>query len=70
MLNSYMRSIFEYQRQRKWQTGIWWRNIDQEIEKTVADCESCTSTRLILTPLQTRPWDKIGADLLKNGGEW
>ncbi len=57
-------------------TAIWWPNIDKDIEKMVSDCETCAASRpnrsepLVPSPLPNHPWEKIGADLLKEGGKW
>lgn len=57
-------------------TTVWWPKIDEDITEMVKNCVACAESRpnksepLLPSPLPSRPWEKIGADLLKEGGKW
>ena len=51
--------------------SVWWPHINTEIQDVVTSCRHCQSERptqqrepLKTTPLPSRPWEKIGMDLL------
>ena len=56
--------------------GVYWRNINSDIDNMVQNCEPCLSTRkspdkIELQPhtVPTRPFEKIGADIFSIYGE-
>ncbi|UYV75322.1 hypothetical protein LAZ67_12003488 [Cordylochernes scorpioides] len=55
---------------------VWWPGISEEIAETVRKCSVCIQEAvskhepLIPTNFPTRPWQKIGMDLLKFENKW
>ncbi|UYV76749.1 K02A2.6-like [Cordylochernes scorpioides] len=55
---------------------VWWPGISEEIAETVRKCSVCIQEAvskhepLIPTNFPTRPWQKIGIDLLKFENKW
>ncbi|KAJ8009583.1 hypothetical protein DPEC_G00090380 [Dallia pectoralis] len=50
--------------------SVWWPGIRKQIQKRVETCKECQVTKpsqrkepLITTPLPSRPWEKIAADI-------
>lgn len=58
------------------QQAIWWPGLSNEIEDLVKSCKKCVEQQvnhhepLMPTELPSRPWQKVGADLLKHSGTW
>ncbi|XP_054276767.1 uncharacterized protein K02A2.6-like [Macrosteles quadrilineatus] len=55
---------------------VWWPRLSQQIKELVENCKICAENRatraepLIPTPYPDRPWQIVGADLLKCKGHW
>ncbi|XP_054266984.1 uncharacterized protein K02A2.6-like [Macrosteles quadrilineatus] len=53
---------------------VWWPRLSQQIKELVENCKTCAENRatraepLIPTPYPDRPWQIVGADLLKCKG--
>ena len=56
--------------------SVWWPEITKDVKRIVAACEHCQTFKpsqpkepLLMTPLPSRPWDKLGIDLCLYGGQ-
>jgi hypothetical protein len=60
------------------QNSVWWPGISSDINLKVANCKHCLSNRntqkrepLMPTPMPSRPWSKVAADLCEyQGKQW
>ena len=52
-------------------SGVWWPNINKQIEDLVRECPTCIKTKairaepMISSQLPERPFQKVGIDLFK-----
>lgn len=58
------------------QQTVWWLGISTQIETFIKNCPKCVEQRqnpredIIIEPLPSRPWKKIGIDLFHYNGTW
>lgn len=58
------------------QTSVWWPGLRDDIATISDTCAHRAESRpnksepLITTPLPSKPWEKVGVDLLKKNAKW